>query len=444
MSRILVVDDDRSIRETFEHHWSEHHQVAVSPDGVAALRDLERFDPDLVITDVRMPGMTGIELLGHLKRLRPDVDVIVMTAHEDMATAIAAMKAGAYDYLVKPLDLDHIDLVVTRCIGDRLVRKRAARLTADAAEPYGLDQLVGRDSAMIAIFKLIGQIADAPTPVLIRGETGTGKELVAKALHFNSARAGEPFVAVNCAAIPEPLLESELFGHVRGAFTGANADRRGRFETAGRGTLFLDEIGETSPAFQAKLLRVIEAREFDPVGGERTRRTEARVVAATNRDLAARVAEGAFREDLYYRLRVVEIELPPLRRRLGDLPALARHFIDRSARALGAAGITISAGALAHLGGHHWPGNVRELENVLNRAILLARGGVITEEHLALGAARIAEPAEPGDDTLATAVRAQVERVLRATGGNKRQACVRLGVSRPTLDRLIARHGIEV
>src|SRR5829696_9180511 len=326
-ARVLVVDDDASIRETLELHFrGAGHEVVTAASAEEALARLATADPMLVVTDVRMGGMDGIALLELMRARRPDVDVVVITAFEDMRTAIGAMKAGAYDYLVKPLDLDRIDFVVERCVRDQRLRRRAAQLAADAAEPYALSQLVGRDQAMIEIYKTIGAVARARTPVLIRGETGTGKELIARAIHFNSADATEPFVAVNCTSIPEPLLESELFGHVKGSFTGAVGDRKGRFELAGRGTIFLDEIGDTSPAFQAKLLRVLQEREFHPVGGERVRRTEARVVAATHRPLERMVREGRFREDLYFRLRVVEIVVPPLRERRGDVAVLAEHL----------------------------------------------------------------------------------------------------------------------
>ena len=441
--RILVVDDDASIRETFRHHLAgAGYQVAIAADAAEAVAQVAGFDPALVITDVRMPKLSGLELLQQLKQARPDLDVIVITAHQDMATAIGAMKAGAYDYLVKPLDLDQIDLVVTRCLRDRAARARARRLTEEVATPWALDRIVGRDPAMIEVFKLIGSVTRSRTPVLIRGETGTGKELVARAIHYNSEAAGEPFVALNCTAIPAELLESELFGHLRGAFTGAVSDRRGRFELAGRGTLFLDEIGDTSPALQAKLLRVLQEREFFPVGSEKSRRSEARVIAATNRDLEALVKEGRFREDLYYRLKVVEIRLPPLRERAGDIPVLVRHFLERGAAELHLPVPSLSDAALKLLAGHDWPGNVRELEHTLTRAMVLARGGVIGVEHLSLGP-RVAQGAdEPEDDSLEAAERAQVRRVLQKTAGNKRQASALLGVSRPTLDRLIDKHGL--
>ena len=448
--RILVVDDDASIRETFANHLAESgYQVTTALDAEHALSQLARVDPALVITDVRMPGMSGLELLERIKSARPDIDVVVITAHEDMRTAIAAMKAGAYDYLVKPLDLDHIDLIVGRCLRDRAVRARASRMVAEAAEPFALDRLVGRHPAMIATYKLIGQVTDTRTPVLVRGETGTGKELIARAIHFNSRAAEEPFVALNCTAVAETLLESELFGHVRGAFTGAVTERRGRFELAGKGTLFLDEIGDTSLAFQAKLLRVLQEHEFVPVGGEKTRRTEARVIAATNRDLEALVREGRFREDLYYRLRVVEIRVPPLRERREDVSLLVSHFVERMSRDMHLGRVTVSPAALSALGTYDWPGNVRELENTLARAMVVTRGGVIGVEHLSLGAGRAVDPtghgpAESGEDSLEAMERAHVERVLRKTGGNKRQAAQRLGVSRPTLDRLIEKYALTV
>ncbi len=444
-ARILVVDDDESIRETFEDHLTESgHEVKTVADAAQALAGLVAFDPALIITDVRMPGMSGLELLKKVKEERPDIDVIVITAHEDMTTTITAMKAGAYDYLVKPLDLDHIDLVVGRCLRDRSLRMRAHQLAAAVAEPFELKRLVGRHPAMIETYKLIGQVADSRTPVLIRGETGTGKELIARAIHFNSKFAEEPFVALNCTAVAETLLESELFGHVRGAFTGAVAERRGRFELAGRGTLFLDEVGDTSPAFQAKLLRVLQEHEFYPVGGERARRTEARVIAATNRDVEALVRDGRFREDLYYRLRVVEIRVPPLRERREDIPLLVSEFVDRISREMHLGAVTVSASALKALTSYDWPGNVRELENTLNRALVMVRGGVIGTEHLALGAGRSAAPTdeESGDDSLDSVERAQVQRVLAKTEGNKRQACKLLGISRPTLDRLIEKYGL--
>ena len=447
---MLVVDDDASIQETLELHFAGlGHDVATAGSAEEALGRLASCDPMLVITDVRMGGMDGLTLLETLRARRPDIDVVVITAFEDMRTAIGAMKAGAYDYLVKPLDLDQIDLVVERCVRDQRLRRRAAQLAADAGEPYALSQLVGRDPRMIEIYKTIGAVARARTPVLIRGETGTGKEVIARAIHFNSSDASEPFVAVNCTSIPESLLESELFGHVKGSFTGAAADRKGRFELAGRGTIFLDEIGDTSPAFQAKLLRVLQEREFYPVGGERARRTEARVVAATHRPLERMVSEGHFREDLYFRLRVVEIVVPPLRERRGDIPVLAEHLLREGAREMHVAPPMLAADAVARLSTYDWPGNVRELENALTRALVLGRGSTVTVDDLVLGNAeampeRIERSDDVADDqSLAAIERAHIVRVLERVRGNKRQACRVLRISRPRLDRLLEKHGIR-
>ena len=446
-SRVMVVDDDQSIRETLEYHLRDSgYDVTTAASAEQALSRIAVADPSLLITDVRMSGMSGLDLLAKVRAVRPETDVLVITAFEDMQTAIAAMKAGAVDYLVKPLDLDQIDLVVERSLRDQRARRRVAQYAAAEAEPYALSQLVGRDAKMISIYKTIGTLTRSRAPVLIRGETGTGKEVIARAIHFNSPDLEEPFVAVNCTAVPEPLLESELFGHLRGAFTGAIGDRKGRFELAGRGTLFLDEIGDTSPAFQAKLLRVLQEREFYPVGGERPRRTEARVIAATHRDLERSVAEGVFREDLYFRLRVVEIVVPPLRGRRGDIAPLAQHLLAKAARELHRESLHLAPDAVCALESHDWPGNVRELENTLLRAVALSTSTTIGAADLAIGASSSA-PARNGAErsaTLQQIEREHVERVLREAGWNKRQACRILGVSRPRLDRLLERHGIVV
>ncbi len=447
--RILVVDDDASIRETFEHHLARSgYQVRTAASAEEALALVAEFEPALVITDIRMPGMDGLELLRQVRSAAEDIDVLLITAHEEMKTAIEAMKAGAYDYLVKPLDLDQIDILLQRCFRDRALHRRVRHLADEAAEPYSLERLVGRDPRMIEIYKLIGTLAENRAPVLIRGETGTGKEVIARAIHFNSADAAEPFIAVNCTALTQTLLESELFGHVRGAFTGAIADRKGRFELAGSGTIFLDEIGDTSPEFQAKLLRVLEEREFYPVGGERARRTEARVIAATHRPIEELVAEGRFREDLYFRLRVVEITVPPLRERRDDIPLLAEHLIARIGAELHKEVRLISEDAMRLLTAYDWPGNVRELENALTRAAVLARGPFIAPEHLSLAAVSLTHASATAgttpDDTLDAVERTHVQQVLERTGGNKRQAARLLGISRPRLDRIIEKHGLMV
>ena len=445
---ILVVDDDASIRQTFERHLGRSgYTVHLACDGQQALALLAEVNPALVITDVRMPGLDGLELLGRVREGPDPPDVLVITAHDDMASAIAAMRAGAYDYLVKPLDLDEIDLLIQRCLSERALRGRIQRQTAAAAEAHALDRLVGRHPRMIEIYKMIGMLAGNRATVLVRGETGTGKERIARAIHFNSPAAEEPFIAVNCTALAETLLESELFGHVRGAFTGAVESRRGCFELAGAGTIFLDEIGDTSLGLQSKLLRVVETREFYPVGSERPRRSQARVIAATHRPLETLVQAGRFREDLYFRLKVVEVVVPPLRERLEDVPLLAEHLLARVARELHRDVRALSDDALREMASYDWPGNVREIENALTRAAVLARGPVIGVEHLALGrSAAVPDSAKtaPVGDRLDDAERAHLHRVLERTGWNKRQAVRLLGISRPRLDRLIAKHNLVV
>jgi two-component system, NtrC family, response regulator AtoC len=368
----------------------------------------------------------------------------VITGHEDMRDAIRAMHAEAYDYLVKPFDLVELEDVVQRCFRDRADRGRNADRARRGARDAGA--LVGRSPGMIRIWKEIGRLGDVKTPVLIRGETGTGKELVARAIHEHSQWREEPFVAINCTAVAETLLESELFGHVRGAFTGAVGDRRGRFELAGDGTIFLDEIGDTSLSFQAKLLRVIQEREFHPVGSERSRKTAARVIAATHRPVEQLVKEGKFREDLYFRLRVVEIEIPPLRERAGDIPLLVEHLVAKLSQQLRRETPHVPLETIRVLESYDWPGNVRELENTLTRAMVLAHGGSLRVENLSFvdpeqgGAAEA--PAADGR-TLEDAEWRHVERVLTACGQNKSRAARALGISRPRLDRILAKRRSE-
>ncbi len=445
--RILVVDDDESHRSTLERFLSgDDCEVMAVDSAERALGLVASFDPHLVITDIKMPGMSGFDLIRRLRSVQDDRDVVMITAFEDMKTAIEAMKEGAYDFLVKPLDLDQLEAVVERCFKDRAYRRRARQLAEDAAGDATLDTLVGRDPRMIDIYKLIGRVAQTQTPVLIRGETGTGKELIARALHYNSPRSHEPFVAVNCTALPETLLETELFGHVRGAFTGAVGERKGRFEMAGSGTIFLDEIGDTSPTFQGELLRVLQEGEYHPVGAERVRKTDARVIAATHRNVEQMVKDGDFREDLYFRLRVVEISVPPLRDRRSDIPMLAQHIVNKVAKRLHKPVLVIPDPVMAELLAYDWPGNVRELENALTRAIVLAQGHAISAEHLVLGATQSSAPkfGELEGATLEDVEGAHVQRVLAQTGGNKTRAAEILGISRPRLNRIIERHELYV
>ena len=440
--RVLVVDDDAAMRETLLQTLGSDLDVVAADSGEHALSMLARTAPDVILTDVRMPGLDGLELLRLLRERAPAVDVILMSAFDDMPTVVAAMREGARDFLAKPLDLHDVRRVLARAKDDRRLRARAHETTAAEAESYRIDQLVGRDPGMLETYKLVGQAAARRTNVLIHGETGTGKELVARAIHYNSADMGEPFVALNCTALPSALLESELFGHVKGAFTGAHTSRRGRFELAGRGTIFLDEIGDTTAEFQTKLLRVLQEHEYYPVGADRPERTDARVIAATHRNLEILVERREFRADLYYRLRVMEINVPPLRERMSDLPLLARHLVRRASAALHCPEPTLSDAALGALTRYSWPGNVRELENSLTRAIVVARGDVIRPEHIFASAAADASDGSRVP-TLDEAERGHVERVLALSGGQKSLAARTLGVSRPRLDRLLKKHGLQ-
>jgi len=448
LSRILLVDDDADTRSVFRTKL-EHsgYELEEAESAEAALGKVKSFDPALVITDVRMEGMTGLELLHRIRESMAGVDVIVMTGHDSMTSAVEAMKFGAFDYLVKPVGLKELESVVERCLGEQeLIRASADDPEPDEVDEEGAGTLVGRDPRMIDIYKMIGVLSRNRTTVLVRGETGTGKEMVARAIHDHSLHAAEPFIAVNCTALTDTLLESELFGYARGAFTGAVGTKKGYFELAGRGTIFLDEIGDTSPDFQSKLLRVLQERQFYPVGGEQVKRTEARVIAATHQPMEELVAEGGFREDLYFRLRVVEIEVPSLRERRDDIPLLANHLLGRIRSETGSAVRRISEGAMGELLAHDWPGNVRELENALTRGAIVARGPVVGREHLALGLpgdgrrskTQVAPPRDD-DTTLDGTIELQVRRVLESTGGNKTEAAGLLGISRSRLARYVER-----
>lgn len=439
---VLIVDDDEAHRWTLLRHISAMGcRVESASTGEEALNRFSDVAPDIVLTDVRMPGLIdGFDLLRRLKADSPSVDVILLTGHASMQGAIDAIRDGAFDFLLKPLDLDQIDAAMERCMADRSGRNEVLR-PGDADLPlFSGERLIGRHPRMVEIYKTIGALSRGGAPVLLRSETGTGKELVARSIHESSSSRDQPFVAVNCAALTETLLESELFGHVKGAFTGASMERKGLFELAKAGTILLDEIGDTSPTFQAKLLRVLQEKEFCPVGSERLRRTDARIIASTNRDLARLVAQGAFREDLYFRLRVVEIEIPPLRERRSDIPLLVGHILWKTSTALGRPVCGITRDALAALVAYGWPGNVRELENTLSRAVVLCRGSTITTDDISLASDSAEPPTVPRDvRTLSEVERRHVQRVLLDTGGNKSEAARILGISRPRLDRLAAR-----
>lgn len=439
---VLIVDDDERIRRSlFDALDGPTVSVTTAGSAEAALQVISEVDPDVALVDVRMPGMDGLELLRLLRERSPDVAVVIMSAYEDLPTVATAMRDGAVDFLVKPLDLH----VVREVVGKIPQRRSGKKAPAEADEvpdatPPAID-IIGHTPEMIEVFKQVGQAAGNRVTVLIRGESGTGKELVARSIHYNSVDSAEPFVAVNCAALPEGLLESELFGHVKGAFTGASSDRAGRFVSAGRGTIFLDEIGDTTAQFQSSLLRVLQEQEIYAVGSDTPRRTEARVIVATHRDLEALLESGAFRTDLYYRIRVIEIDIPPLRERLDDIPVLAAHLFQRVSRSLGREAPTLADDALAALTSHDWPGNVRELENCLARAAVTATGASIGAEHLSLGRDRPKGSTNLG--SLQDAEQQHLKRVLKAVDGRKTRAAEILGVSRTRLDRLIKKYGLE-
>ncbi|MFC1661542.1 sigma-54-dependent transcriptional regulator [Gemmatimonadota bacterium] len=447
--RLIVVDDDEEIRRSLIPHLTElGYEVLGLDSAESTLNQVEGFGPDLILTDVQMSGMNGFELLARLRELRPDIDVVIFTGYADVQGAIDAIKDGAYDYLLKPLDLDEIEAVIERCVGDRRTKGSAEPLREPPTDPPG--GLVGRHPSMIEVYKTIGAVAASRAAVLIQGETGTGKELIARTIHGNSPESSSPFIAVNCAAVPESLLESELFGHVRGAFTGASADRRGPFELAGSGTIFLDEIGDTSLSLQSKLLRVLEEREFYPVGSESIRRTEARIIAATNRPLEGMVQSGAFREDLYFRLRVIELRVPSLRERRSDIHLLVRHHLSKAAAEINRPVPAVPPEVMAELASRDWPGNVRELENVLTRAVVMCRGGALSKHDISEdpldverttreppGGTWRSEEREGSGDSLASVERKHVQEILLRTGGNKSAAARILNISRPTLNRMI-------
>src|SRR5262245_4098829 len=431
MFRILVVEDEPSIRAQLEESLREAgYQTESVGDGKAAAEAVLQSSFDLCLSDIRMPGMSGVELLKRLGETSPETMVFLMTAFAGAATAIGPLRLGAVDYLVKPFKHDELIARVRRLAEHRrlVVENRNLRRSSDTDTQSGM---IGQSAAMQAVLETVDRVASLPSHVLITGESGTGKDLVARAIHERGHRAKAPFVPINCAAIPETLLESELFGHVKGAFTGAADNKEGLLKTAGEGTIFLDELGEMPLAVQAKLLRAIESREIQPVGSTRRIQIQARIVVATNRNLAAEVKAGRFREDLYYRLAVVEIHVPPLRDRREDIPALANHFVEKYARDLGRPVRRISRDALRLLAGHDWQGNIRQLSNAIERALIFATGGEITPADLpppVQGAApRDPEIAGTLNEATTEFERAYILRVIDECGGNKRKAARQLG-----------------
>jgi two-component system, NtrC family, nitrogen regulation response regulator GlnG len=468
-ARVLIADDEDSLRWVLEKGLRQAgYDVVAVKDGDSAVRAFEAEPFDLVFLDVRMPGLDGLSALARLRQIRGDACVIVMTAHGTMDTAIQAMQRGAYDYLAKPFDLDEVLLLAERAMAARRLTQEVTRLRSGLQEVWEFGAIIGRHPRMQDVYKTIGRVAGSDVTVLLRGESGTGKELVARAIHHYSRRAGRPFVAVSCAAIPTTLLESEMFGHERGAFTDAKERRLGKLELAHGGTLYLDEIGDMPVDLQTKLLRALQERTIERLGGQDSIRVDVRVLAATNRDLEALMKDGRFREDLYYRLNVVTMSLPSLRERRRDIPLLVEHFLAKYAAELGERGVAPEA--LDRLVGYDWPGNARELENVIQRAMVMATSGVILPEHLPIGpvsaAAAVAADSpleeiverkliecmrglrEQASANLYDLMIGLVEKpllraVLRETGGNQVRAAQILGINRNTLRKKLVEHGID-
>jgi two-component system, NtrC family, nitrogen regulation response regulator GlnG len=467
--RILIADDEDSLRWVLEKGFrGAGYQVTAVKDGTAAFAQIETGPFDLILLDVRMPGMDGLTLLKRTRELRPDAQIVIMTAHGTMETAIQAMQQGAYDYLAKPFDLDEALLLAERAMTAQRLTQEVSSLRTGLKEVWEFGALVGRHPTMQEVYKAIGRIAASDVSVLLRGESGTGKEVVARALHHYSRRAGRPFVGISAAAIPVTLLESELFGHEKGAFTDAKDRRLGKLELAHGGTVFFDEIGDMPAELQVKLLRALQERSFERVGGHELIKMDVRVLAATHRDLEGMMREGRFREDLFYRLNVVMLSLPSLRERRGDIPLLVEHMLAKYAEPLGER--VIAADALDRLVGYAWPGNVRELENVIQRAMVMASAGVILPEHLPIGP--VSAAAVVGTDASLEEIiekkmhecvrglrghtsanlhglmvglveKPLLRAVMRETKGNQVRAAQLLGINRNTLRKKLKEHGID-
>lgn len=449
---ILVVDDDPghlTMLKTIIKSWG--FGVETADDGSSAVQRVKQGPVDLILMDVRMAVMSGIEALKQIKVYNPAIPIIIMTAYSSVESAVEALKAGAYDYLIKPLDFEVLKLALERAREHAGLRAENQELKARMSADFHPGNIIGRSRAMKELMDMVAMIAPAEATVLITGQSGTGKELVARLIHLNSPRKLGPWVVVNCAAISETLLESELFGHEKGSFTGAERRREGRFMQADGGTIFLDEIGETSAAMQAKLLRVIQEREIQRVGGEEILKVDVRIIAATNRDLEAEVRKGNFREDLYYRLNVVMLKIPPLRERMDDIPLLAQNFMENYAKKNRKQVKGFSPLAMDMLIHYDWPGNVRELENAVERAVILMSGDYITEKQLPLNIVQQYQPDEEiplplssdGQLSLEEIEKQAILATLQATGGNKSETSRRLGITRKTLHNKLKNYGIS-
>jgi DNA-binding NtrC family response regulator len=438
---VLLVDDERNTREGLARALRRKYRILLADSAMAALEVLQEEEPDAVLTDLRMPGMDGMTLVRRILAREPRPVCILLTAYGNVETAVEAMKNGAYDFLTKPVNLDRLEVVLQRAIASNKLESSNRELRKQLDAKYGLENMIGQSPAMEEVLDTIRQVAPSRATVLIQGESGTGKELVAHALHQLSPRTPNPFVAVHCAALSDTLLESELFGHEKGAFTGATETRKGRFELADGGSLFLDEIGEIEPATQVKLLRVLEERQFERVGGMKSVEVDTRLLAATNRDLRQMVQEGTFREDLFFRLNVVQITLPPLRRRREDIPLLLQHYLQVFAQENAREIEGFTPDALDLLIRYRWPGNIRELRNVVERMVVLSRGDKLTVRDVPpeLRESKVERAGDPsalaGATSMQDAEKSMIVQALKDNGGNRTKAAAQLGISRRTLHR---------
>jgi two-component system NtrC family response regulator len=449
VAHVLVVDDERAVRVALDVNLSKAgHTVSLADTGDRALEAMRSGTVDAVLTDLMMPGMSGMELLAEVKRSWPMTQVIMMTGHGTVERAVEAMRLGAHDFVIKPIAKAELLAILDRALRERALHEQVAQLQAAASERFGFDNIIGSSTAMASVFEQVSAVAPSDATALITGPTGTGKELIGKAIHFSSPRRQGPLVQINCGALPSGLLESELFGHEKGAFTGAIRQHKGRFEQADGGTLMLDEVGEMPLETQVKLLRVLESGEFQRVGGTKTMTVDVRLVAATNRSLREEVREGRFREDLFYRLNVFEIALPPLSQRMDDVPLLVEHFVQKFAIQHNKDVSEVSTSAMSTLMSHAWPGNIRELEHTVERAIILATSDTIA--HFDLPAPVHTDSAQASSEpvniaeVLRSKERELVENALRAEGGVQARAARRLGVSRANLNYRIQKLGIVI
>ena len=444
---ILIVDDETSHRMMLKAHLNEEgYDVIEASDGLQAVDLVSQHFYDLILMDIRMSVMDGIEALGRIKKINPAIPVIMMTAYGSIESAVETLKSGADDYLTKPLDMDELLLKVKKVLHYRKLEKENLLNRERLGERFDFSNIIGKSQDMKELFETLAMVAPTDATVLLLGESGTGKEVIANAIHQNSLRKDQPYIKVNCAALPETLLESELFGHEKGAFTGAQAKRKGRFELADGGSLFLDEIGEMSPATQAKILRVLQEKEFEPVGGDRTVSVDVRIIAATHKDLEKEVKEGRFREDLFYRLNVVPIIIPPLRNKKDDIPLLAEHFLKLYTEKNNRDIKSFEPRVMDALIRYPWPGNVRELENIVERMVIMSRGDMLLFEDLPqdFKTLRNGDDIKPGPtgSSLKEIEKEVILKTLEQTGGNRTKAALILGVTRKTLQNKIKEYCI--